>query len=61
MDICYLYFSSDGTLQKDKSEDNISKIVNFYQVENNNIIPLNYSVLDYITNGSKYIKYAFSL
>jgi hypothetical protein len=61
MDICYLYFSSDGTLQKDKSEDNINKIVNFYQVENNNIIPLNYSVLDYITNGSKYIEYAFSL
>jgi hypothetical protein len=61
MDIFYLYFSPDGTLQKDKSEDNIEKIINFYQVENNNIIPLNFSVLDYITSGRKAIEYAFSL
>jgi|GEM_PF-6638602 len=61
MDIYYLYFSPNGILQKGKSEDNISKIVNFFQFEKDNIIPLKFSVLDYITSGRKTIEYTFTL
>jgi hypothetical protein len=61
MDICYLYFSPDGTLQKDNSADNMNKITKFYQIEKENIIPLRFSVLDYTTDVGKSIEYTFSL
>lgn len=61
MDICYLYFSPEGTLQKDNSADNMNKITKFYQFEKDNIIPLKFSALDYTTDVGKSIEYTFSL
>lgn len=61
MDINYLYFSPDGTLQKDTSADNIEKITNYVGAKNSNIIPLTFSVLDYVNSGMTEIEYTITL
>lgn len=60
MDINYLYFSPDGVLLKDESADNIEKIINYVEVKNNNIIPLRFTVSDYVNSGMTEIEYTIT-
>ena len=60
MNVYYLYFSSDGTLQKDKSTDNIEKITNYFKAQNNHIIPLSFSVGNYVNHGMRDVEYTIT-
>lgn len=61
MEIYHLNFSQNGTLQNDNSTDNIEKIRNYSQIGENNIIPLNFTVADYVYNGMEEIEYSIKM